>query len=78
MTGIKPLFATMFLWTAAQIMGASAQPPLEYRAADFVYAIISGTVLLALIGAAVKYGKLLNKVDTLSLEVTRLRERLEK
>jgi hypothetical protein len=73
---MKPLGAALVLMLVTQLAGTgTGATEIGLRLIDVVGLGVSGTVLLALVAAAVKYGRLLEKVDDLQNEVERLRNK---
>jgi hypothetical protein len=78
MDGIKPLVLTFVAWTGIQLSTDELLTPKTAEAVGMIFPILSSALILALVAAAMKYGRLTNKVDNLSEEVDRLRKRLDK
>ena len=63
MDGIKPLLLTFVAWTGAQVSTDAVLTPETAEAVGMIFPILSSALILALVAAAMKYGKLLNKVE---------------
>ena len=77
MDGIKPLVLTFVAWTGAQATTDAVVTAGTTEAIGMIFPILSSALILALVAAAMKYGRLTNKVENLSEEVDRLRKRLD-
>ena len=78
MDGIKPLALTFIVWIGAQLTDSAAPGQGALQSSDIIFGTLSSALILALLAAGIKYGRLLNKVENLSSEVDRLRKRLDK
>jgi hypothetical protein len=76
MDGIKPLALTFIIWIGAQLTTDSA--PANPDSPDMLFPVLSSALVLALLAAGIKYGRLQAKVESLSDEVARLRKRFDK
>jgi hypothetical protein len=78
MDGIKPLALTFVVWIGAQLTDSAVPSQGDLQGSEMLFPVLSSALILALLAAGIKYGRLLNKVENLSSEVDRLRKRLDK
>jgi len=75
MDGIKPLALTFIVWIGAQLTTESV--PTNQGSADMLFPVISSALVLSLLAAGVKWGRLQARVDSLHEEIQRLRKKLD-
>jgi hypothetical protein len=78
MDGIKPLALTFIVWVGAQLTDGAVPGQGALQSSDIIFGTLSSALILALLAAGIKYGRLLKTVETLISEVDRLRKRLDK
>jgi hypothetical protein len=78
MDGVKPLVLTFIVWVAAQLTSNPAPTEGVVKPIEMIFGVISSALVLALLGAGVKFGRIQAKLETLTEEVDRLRKRLDK